>query len=448
MGKTMTIAGREYVAAVRTKAFIISVVLMPVLMGGSILVQGMMRDKRDVNDQRFAVLDRSGQFGDFLKDKVSAYNETGVYRTDQETGEKTQVRPRYQIELIEPDEDGIAEQRLTLSGRVRNKELQAFIEIGADVVDPRTPEGAATIPDSERVRYYAENAALDDLKDWIAPVINERLRNLRIAKTQVDSEALAYVIKYMPIEALGLATRDAATGEVKEAIKSNPMLAIFVPMGVMMMMFMLVMMGAAPLVNSVLEEKMQRIAEVLLGSVTPFQLMMGKLLGTVGVSLTVLGVYVIGAGVAIDRGGYGDFVPYEVLPWFLAYQIGAILMFGALFVALGSACNDMKEAQSLMMPVWMLLMVPMFVWLQVVKEPLSGFATGLSLVPPWTPMLMVIRQSTPVQIPAWQPWAGLAGVILVTLLCVFIAGRIFRVGILLQGNPPKVLDMLRWAVRG
>jgi len=448
MGKTMTIAGREYVAAVRTKAFIISVVLMPVLMGGSILVQGMMRDKRDVNDQRFAVLDHSGQFGDFLKDKVDAYNETGIFRTDQETGEKTQVRPRYQIEVIAPDDNSIAEQRLTLSDRVRNKELQAFVEIGANVVDPQTPEGAATIPDSERIRYYAENAALDDLKDWVAPVINERLRNLRIAKTKVDSEALAYVIKYMPVEALGLATRDAATGGVKEATKSNPMLAIFVPMGVMMMMFMLVMMGAAPLVNSVLEEKMQRIAEVLLGSVTPFQLMMGKLLGTVGVSLTVLGVYVIGAGVAIDRGGYSDFVPYEVLPWFLAYQIGAILMFGALFVALGSACNDMKEAQSLMMPVWMLLMVPMFVWLQVVKEPLSGFATGLSLVPPWTPMLMVIRQSTPVQIPAWQPWAGLAGVILVTLLCVFIAGRIFRVGILLQGNPPKVLDMLRWAVRG
>lgn len=448
MGKTFTIAGREYVAAVRTKAFIISVVLMPVLMGGSILVQGMLRNKRDVNDQRFAVIDHTGKIADHIRDAVAAHNEVEIFKTDEKTQEKIQVRPRYVMEVVEPDDDNLLEQRLALSQRVRDKELKAFVEIGADVITPKTPHGAAEKPDSERVQYYSENAALDDLRGWLSGKINDQIRNLRIAQTQVDTQAIQFVMQHVKVEGLGLATRDAATGEIKAATKSNEMVAIFVPMAVMMMMFMMVMMGATPLINSVLEEKMQRIAEVLLGSVTPFQLMMGKLLGTVGVSLTVLAVYVIGAGVVAQRGGYSDYVPYTVLPWFLAYQVGAIVMFGAAFVALGSACNDLKEAQSLMMPIWIVLMIPMFVWLQVVKEPLSGFATGLSLCPPWTPMLMVIRMSSPVEIPAWQPWVGLLGITLVTLLCVFIAGRIFRVGILLQGKPPKISEMLRWAFRG
>ena len=443
MRKTLTVAGREYVAAVRSKAFIISVVLMPVLMGGSLLVQGMLRNKRDVKDQRFAVLDHSGQVAGFIREAVAARNQSNVVNKEGE-----QIRPRYVVEIVQPDDTHLDEQRLKLSERVRAKELKAFVEIGADVAHPKSPVGAATIPDSERVRYYSENAALDDLRRWLAPKINERVRNLRITQTNVDSDALAFIMRGVPVEGLGLVSRDTATGQVKAASRSSEMVAIFVPMAVMMLMFMMVMMGATPLINSVLEEKMQRIAEVLLGSVSPFQLMMGKLLGTVGVSLTVLAVYVLGAAVVAQRGGYADYIPFGVLPWFLAYQVGAILMFGALFVALGSACSDLKEAQSLMMPVWILLVVPMFVWIQVVKEPLSGFATGLSLCPLWTPMLMVIRQSTPVQIPAWQPWVGLGGIIVVTLLSVFVAGRIFRVGILLQGKPPKLSDMLRWAFRG
>ena len=101
-----------------------------------------------------------------------------------------------------------------------------------------------------------------------------------------------------------------------------------------------------------------------------------------------------------------EYVPWDLLPWFFSYQVSAVLMFGAIFVAIGSACNDLKEAQSLMTPVWLLVCAPMFVWIYVIKEPMSAFATGLSLFPPCTPMLMLMRQATPVGVPAVAALGG------------------------------------------
>jgi ABC-2 type transport system permease protein len=136
------------------------------------------------------------------------------------------------------------------------------------------------------------------------------------------------------------------------------------------------------------------------------------------------------------------------LPWFLVYQVAAIFLSGALFLAIGAACNDFKDAQSLMLPVWMTVLAPMFVWFVVVKDPRSSFATWVSLIPPCTPMLMLLRQATPMGVPAWQPWVGLIGVAAFTTGCVWVAGRVFRVGMLMQGKTPKMSDLVRWAVRG
>jgi ABC-2 type transport system permease protein len=201
-------------------------------------------------------------------------------------------------------------------------------------------------------------------------------------------------------------------------------------------------------VQSVLEEKTLRIAEVLLGSLDPFPLMLGKLIGMVGVSLTIVTVYLVGAFLAIRQAGYGQFFPAHVVWWFVAFQALAVLMYGSIFIALGAAVSDMKEAQSLIAPVMVLAVAPMFVWHNVVKEPTSSFALTLSLIPLATPMLMVLRQAVPPGIPLWQPTLGVGLVLLATIFCVFAAGRIFRVGILMQGKGARVGEMLRWVLRG
>ena len=112
-------------------------------------------------------------------------------------------------------------------------------------------------------------------------------------------------------------------------------------------MFMMLMMSAIPLLTAVMEEKMNKIAEVLLASVTPFQFMMGKVLGGIAVSLTATSVYIIAGIVTATQLEVSHLIPYHVLPWFFAYLILNIIMVGSGMAALGSACNDNKDAQSL-----------------------------------------------------------------------------------------------------
>ena len=212
---------------------------------------------------------------------------------------------------------------------------------------------------------------------------------------------------------------------------------------------MSVMVGATPLMQAVMEEKQARISEVLLGSVQPFQLMLGKLGGIVAVTLTTVLLYIAGAFFTLQFLGHADlFPPVHVILWLVFFQTLAVLMYGALFIAIGAAVNDMQEAQSAMMPVMLLAVTPMFVWLHVVKEPDSTMSVALSLFPPATPMLMLLRLSGPSGVPLWQPILGSILVILSTIFCVYAAGRIFRIGILMQGEAASLRRMAGWVFRG
>jgi len=437
MRKALLVAGREYLAAVRTRAFVVSLVIMPIFMGGSLIAMKLLEGQVDTRARRIAVVDRSGAVVEALETAAAKRNASEL--TDPKTGK--QARPAYLIERVPPRAGEEQEQRIELSQRVERGELHAFVEISGDVLEPAAKEEVA------RVTYHAKSAALDDARSWTETTVNARVRQLRLAAAHLDAATIARVTRWVNVQAAGLVSRDEG-GAVKEGGGGDLTTTLAVPGVLAMMMFMVIVMGASPLINSVMEEKLQRIAEVLLGAVTPFQLMLGKLLGAVGVSLTIFAVYAGCAVAAASRMGMLKYVPYGVLPWFGVYLVAAVLLFGAMFVAVGSACNDPKEAHSAMMPVWLVLMVPAFVWFQVIKEPLSGFSTYMSLVPPFVPILMLLRQSAPSGVPAWQPWVGLAGMLLFTTLIVWAAGRIFRVGLLMQGKPPRPRDLLRWAIRG
>ena len=215
-----------------------------------------------------------------------------------------------------------------------------------------------------------------------------------------------------------------------------------------MILMMLVMMGSMPLLQSVVEEKAQRIAEVLLGCASPWEIMTGKLLGGVGVTLTAMGFY-LGTGF-VTLGSLAASVPFPfgIIPWFVVFGITAVLMYGSLAIALGSACSDTKDAQHLQLPVMLPVMLPVILMMPVLKEPGSLFATVFSFIPPFTPLVMMLRIGSPAGVPAWQPWVALAGVLAWTALTLWLAGRIFRVGILLQGRMPKLGEIVRWGLRG
>jgi ABC-type Na+ efflux pump permease subunit len=438
MNNTLVIAKREYRAAVRTKGFLLTLLLLPVFMGGSLIVMALTRDKVDLTDKRVAVIDQSGLMGEYLKKRSEDRNSRDI--KDSVTGEAK--FPAYFIDLVAPDNQDPEGQKLQLSDQVRKKEIQAFIQIGRDIIHPVPGDNGS------RIFYYSENALMDEVRGWIGFVLNDRIREIRVAEIGIAPEKVRDLFFYIDLESMGLAKLDARTGNVQEARKSNIMQTIFVPYILMFLMFMTLIMSAVPLLNAVMEEKSERIAEVLLGSVSPTQFMMGKVIGGLAVSLTTTVIYIVGAILTINYLDLGELIPYSVLPWFFAYLLLNIIMVGSAFAALGSTCNDSKDAQAIQFPAMLPIIIPMFVMMPVIENPLGSLATTLSLIPPFTPMLMLVRQATQVTIPIWQPLAGLAGVLIFTLITVWAGGRIFRSCIIMHGKRPKLGILIRQMLKG
>jgi ABC-2 type transport system permease protein len=339
--------------------------------------------------------------------------------------------------------------RLELAERVRDRHLLGFLEIAPDIYQPKT---VAPGEKDDRLRFCTSRATIQDFPTLASKVVAEKYEDEHWREARLDPAKVRAGMEGLPrLAPLGLPSR-GPNGEFKQGDEQNRAAAFLVPFAVMMLMFMVVMLTATPLMQGVVEEKMQRIAEVLLGSVRPFDLMLGKLLGMTAVSLTITAVYLGGAFWAADhfkeQFDLGKHLSASLLAWFLAFQVLAALMYGSLFIAVGAACTDMKETQTLMWPVMILVMVPLWVLGAVVDDPNGAVVTGLSLFPFATPLLMVARQAVPPGVPWWQPVVGAAGVLLTTLLCVWAAGRIFRVGILLQGKGARLGDLARWVIRG
>jgi ABC-2 type transport system permease protein len=439
MNKTLIIAKREYRAAVRTKGFLITLLLLPIFMGGSLLVLALTKDKVDTTDKRIAIIDQSGaKLGETLKSRADERNARDLI--DTLTGEKK--FPAWYFDLVPPDVANPDAQNLKLSDEIRNLKIHAFIQIGPGVIHPSQDLNQS------KILYYSENPLMDEVRNWSGYVLNEKIREIRLSELGIEPEKVQDLFYWVGMEGMGLAKVDLRTGDIQVARKSNEMETILVPYILMFLMFMTLMMSAVPLLQAVMEEKSERIAEVLLGSVSPTQFMMGKVIGGLAVSLTTTGIYVVGSIVTIKYLGLSHVIPYSVLPWFFVYLLLNIIMVGCVMAALGSTCNDSKDAQAIQFPAMLPLIIPMFVMMPVIQNPLGSLATIMSLIPPFTPMLMLVRQATQVTIPVWQPIAGLAGVLIFTLLSIWAGGRIFRSCIIMHGKRPRFSLLMKQLLKG
>src|SRR5262249_32109296 len=252
------------------------------------------------------------------------------------------------------------------SQRVRNGELLGFLDIGADVLKApaETPAGDAR-SDTKRnqateARFYSNRPITNAFPPLVADVLTDHIQKSRAKQRNIDLEKARLVIVTVKPDMRTLFKYDSREEKYEEGGAQNPFAVFIVPFILIMLMFMVVMISATPLMQGVVEEKMQRVAEVLLGSVKPFQLMMGKLLGMTAVSLTVVGIYMVGGLWATYHFGFTEYVSAAILVWFLVYESLAALMYGSLFISVGAACSDMKETQNLLWPVMLLVCLPMF----------------------------------------------------------------------------------------
>ena len=438
MKKVASIARAEYLEAVRSKAFLVALFLMPVLMGGSLAFQAAFHDYVDVADRACLVVDETGRVWDVLERAVSSRNENEIFEADDENGdaedagdgaERAQTAPRFVLERYVPDgtEENLA---LLLSDRVRDEDMHGFLVI---------PEGV--IAGSDRLEYQTDEPTYTDLSGWLERRVSDIAQDIRFADAGVDRTQVASLSEPVRLTTRGLTT-DEGEGEIENKLKTFGIPAI-----AMMILFLLVMTSAPQLMNQVLEEKMQRISEVLVSSVSPFQLMLGKLFGSVGVALTLAFIYLGGLYWATHHFGVSDFAPISAYVWLVVMVVFAMLMYGSLFSALGSACSELRDAQTMMLPAMVIIMIPLFAASVILENPNGTVAQVLTYVPTATPIVFLIRLLAPPGPPAWEIVLALSMCVLTTLALVWASGRIFRIGVLSQGQTPTFRQLAGWIVR-
>ncbi len=435
--KIWVVAATEFGSSVRTKSFIVGLLLAPILMGLSIGLQLLVAKRVDTRTRTFAVVDRTGALYPPIEKAAEAYNEQVVDAKGQ------LVRPR-----LEPSQAGGGEAvALELSDRIRRNELDAFVVIPAGALEAPKP-GAAP----PAIEYHSDNPNDDVIRNWLVGTVNAEVRMRRFRAAGVDVALADRLNQPVNLDNLGLVERARAAATASggpattAAQKVDPVRTALVPAVLLFVMFLLIMSTTPQLLNSVIEEKMSKISEVLLGSVTPFELMMGKLLGNAGIAMVLAALYVGGGYAVAAYYGYADAVSGGLMAALALYVVLAILLYGSLFMAVGSACSDLKDAQSLMMPVMILSMLPMFVWTAILTNPSSALSVGLSLFPPASPYLMLMRMAMRPSPPAWQIGLSIVGTTLTALFCVWAAAKIFRTGLLMQGKAPSYRELVRWVM--
>jgi len=445
MRKILLMAKRDYLESIKTKSFIFGLVVAPLLFGGGFLGLAVLKKKPDLRDKRIAIVDRTGVAAVSIIQAAREKNEKEL--TDKVTGK--QVAPRYVFEEMRPNPVNAAEQRLALSERVRQRELFGFLEIWPAALEA-PPEEPATEKEREklppRVAFYSNAAGIDDTRAWLREPINRGLHGVLLRS--LPAEQLKAVLASVPVDPMSLLARNPKTGEIQKPKKKDEIMEFSGPFGMVMLMTMIVMVGTAPMLSAVTEDKNQRIFEMLLGLATPFELMSARVLAALGRSLTSAVFYVAGAIFVLQGMALMGVVRFDLLPWFFVFLIGHVVMLCSFAAALGAACNSPQDAQNLAVLLVAPVMIPYFMLMPIMQSPNGAMATVLSLIPPFTPPLMLLRQALPAGVAWWQPWAGLIGVIAWTIAGTWLAARVFRVCILMQGQSPKLKELIRYAVSG
>jgi ABC-2 type transport system permease protein len=217
----------------------------------------------------------------------------------------------------------------------------------------------------------------------------------------------------------------------------------------MFLMFMGIFGMGQHILTSVIEEKNSRVMEVLLSAVSPFELMCGKIMGLAGISLTVI---ILWAAAACGTAYYGAArwwhvnidLPTEILPYFAIYFVLGFLMFSSILAGIGSVCNTLKEAQSLMMPITFIFILPMVAWFNLAQHPDGLLARVLSFLPPLTPMVMTLRLASTPPPSFLEVFASIILLAAFVPAVMWVAAKVFRTGILMYGKRPGLREVIHW----
>lgn len=476
--KTLLIAQREYLENVRTKTFWLGILAFPAIFALAIGIGWIMQKTKA--QQVYAVLDLTAdQIGARIEADARANDfVSSLRRFARDQGLKDSDPMVRQLDAAQLTPEQAAAAKAAVPAEMRKKldavldstaakfRLASLGELGIGTGDRAEQERSLgtmvrdgrlfayfvldgnPVANADGLSYVSNNLTDDALREWYAEAATRVVRQARVADAGIAPATARHIqesIDWKPRQV----SDTGAVEDVKREQKANKM----APVAFVYLLWIAVFTAAQMLLTNTVEEKSNRIIEVLLSSVSPGELMAGKIWGIGATGLTLVLSWavcgLVGANIgsrlvpAIAEFNLGEIVGDPLyLASFVGYFLTGYLLFAAVLVAIGSVCNSLKEAQNLLQPVFLLLMIPLFAMVPVVQEPNGLMARIFTYIPLYTPFAMMNRASGPP--PAWE-YAVTSVLILCSVWLAFRgAGKIFRVGVLMTGNPPKMKEILGW----
>lgn len=417
MGTILKVAQREYVETVKTKMFLISIIITPLLVVGVIFLSGRLMRETVTGPRparKIAITDLSNELSSELERAFKEYNMSHPQR---------QLILK-QLNAEERDLDARIEK---VKEEVHQGTLDAYLVIAKNV-----------LKDGDKSYYYMSAKKVADLELFsiVYRLLNEAVTNTRFQLHNLSPQLIAELRRSTSVEQVDVSSK---TGKKRGAFAM-----MMTPFFFLFLMFMGVFAINQQMLTTLIEEKNSRVIEVLLSAVSPFQLMVGKIVGLVCVGFTLVGIWGIAAYLAAASRGLGDLVNASIVVYFIIYYVLGFLLLSSILAAIGSACNTLREAQSLMGPITMVLILPMVGWFYFAQHPEATVSVVLSFIPPITPMIMILRIAANPDLAFMQILASIVLLAASVPIVMWGSAKVFRTGILMYGKSPKLGELLRW----
>jgi ABC-2 type transport system permease protein len=412
MTKALTVARWEYLEKMKSKAFLISLILMPIIMIGMVVIPSLLAARPDTESRVVGIIDQTGELAQPVSERLS------------ERYKLSNGKPNYIVTVLASGRTiDVAQVMKAADKMVTRKEMEGYAILRESVFRDSTLE------------YRSQNVANFSLMERLTRIITEVITEKKLSEQGFDPQ----LIRRLTVSIELKTTRLKEGGETEEADFGKVFFGAYI---FMMMMFFPVLTSGQLLVRSLLEEKSNRVAEVLMSSCSANELLVGKIVGLSGLGLTQIALWGV-IGLAISLQFALTLISLTNALLLLLYFVFGYLLAASIFVGAGAPLTTEQEAQQMTSYLVLIFIMPIVLAFPVIQNPDSTLAKVLTFIPIVTPTMMALR--IPIQTPpVLEIILSLVLLAGSAVAAMWAAGKIFRIGMLTYGRRPSLGELIRW----
>ncbi len=439
MKKFFAVVKREYVQRVRSRFFVVATILGPILMAGFAIVPALMFGIKSGGPTRLAIVDQTGKMYERVAKELQsdrgqrgqsptprAEEPPGLNNDPTERAKQNgnMIQGSFAVEEVKMDGRSVDDVRKDLDSRVSRKEIEGYIILPPNLLQNGQPE------------FSARNTADLFTQSKVENSINRALRSQRMVENGLDEKKIEKMSEPVNLKTTGAGGKESK-GES----------SFYLVFGLGLLIYMSVLLYGQFVLGAVIEEKETRIAEILFSSMRSFPLMMGKLIGVSLVALTQLGIWAV-AFLSFSAWLAGSsftlpHIPPLVFVYFVVFFLMGYFIYATVYAVVGSMVTTTQEGGQLALPIVLLLVMGFYLSFNIIRSPNSSLAFWASMFPFFAPITMLVRIVTETP-PLWQILLSLGIGIVTVVGLMWVAARIYRVGMLMTGKKASIPEVLRW----